>query len=48
MMTTLLVILVIAVVAFAVWYVMNDAQEDAQANDAGLEINLGSGDSSTE
>lgn len=39
-MTALLAILVIAIVGFGIWYVMNDRAED-QSDGAGLEINLG-------
>lgn len=39
-MTALLAILVIAIVGFGIWYVMNDQAED-QSDGAGLEINLG-------
>lgn len=42
-MTALLAILVIAIVGFGIWYVMNDRQED-QEGGAGLEINLGNTD----
>lgn len=40
--TILIVIVLVVLVAFGVWYVVNEKQKSADTQDSGLQINLGS------
>ena len=41
MTSALLAILVLAVVGFGIWYVMNEQADEAEENDSGLNISVG-------